>query len=374
MKVGFTLLPAALDGLGRITHLINIDTVEDLISLMRNLVDALPPAPAEVRLLCLLCALKTLSGPGEALGIDHDYFTDMLQTLMRDLPANFGRWDTVLECLELCLLKRREERGGLVMSFIRTLILLSSHMPASRCGVTALSMAHVILLRYPRARTALVALSTVQQQRYRDDDVEDMAMDALRTENGEVDDTKDDGSWFLPLLRRHSDPLYGRIVAAMTSRDVVPIPLRIAEARCDDHDAVLRRVDAAISATPPQLQLHAAPRIAAKAHGDGRGAAHVAAANAAGNGADSDNNNDNDNDWDREKPFTKKQAYLQKKAQLKRGISTNDRTGARKTAKAGGASKAGKTWGPSNGQQAAAKSEKAPKAQRHHRGPPRRGN
>ena len=36
MKVGFTLMPIALEGLGRISHLINIDTVEDLVILMKT--------------------------------------------------------------------------------------------------------------------------------------------------------------------------------------------------------------------------------------------------------------------------------------------------------------------------------------------------
>ena len=38
MKVGFTLMPIALEGLGRISHLINIDTVEDLVILMKSVI------------------------------------------------------------------------------------------------------------------------------------------------------------------------------------------------------------------------------------------------------------------------------------------------------------------------------------------------
>ena len=71
MKVGFRLLPAALEGLGRITHLINMDTVEDLVLLLRGLLKdsqfALPPL---IRLLCVSCALKTLSGPGQELQME----------------------------------------------------------------------------------------------------------------------------------------------------------------------------------------------------------------------------------------------------------------------------------------------------------------
>ena len=36
MKVGFSLMPIALEGLGRTSHLINIDTVEDLVVLMKT--------------------------------------------------------------------------------------------------------------------------------------------------------------------------------------------------------------------------------------------------------------------------------------------------------------------------------------------------
>ena len=50
-KVGFRLFPAALDGLSRISHLINLETVEDLVTALRELVMAkAPPAPMLLRL------------------------------------------------------------------------------------------------------------------------------------------------------------------------------------------------------------------------------------------------------------------------------------------------------------------------------------
>ena len=51
MKVGFDLLPVALEGLGGITHLINMETVEDLIVLMRGILESNPPAPELIQLL-----------------------------------------------------------------------------------------------------------------------------------------------------------------------------------------------------------------------------------------------------------------------------------------------------------------------------------
>jgi nucleolar complex protein 3 len=65
-KVGFRLLPPTLEGLARVTHLINIDTVDDLLTLMRGIVQQTAPvAPLLIRLHCVYCALKTLSGPGQ---------------------------------------------------------------------------------------------------------------------------------------------------------------------------------------------------------------------------------------------------------------------------------------------------------------------
>ena len=65
MKIGFELLPVALEGLGRISHLINIDTVADLVTLMSTVLHTTTPSLVPlVQLHCIHCALKTLAGPG----------------------------------------------------------------------------------------------------------------------------------------------------------------------------------------------------------------------------------------------------------------------------------------------------------------------
>ena len=83
LKIGFRLLPAALTGLASITHLINMDTVQDLLTLLRNLLeDKAPAAPPLVQLYCVNCALRTLSGPGEELNLDNEVFIIGLQKLI----------------------------------------------------------------------------------------------------------------------------------------------------------------------------------------------------------------------------------------------------------------------------------------------------
>ena len=45
LKIGFSLLPAALSGLSRITHLMNIDMVQDLMTLLKSTLEQQSPAP-----------------------------------------------------------------------------------------------------------------------------------------------------------------------------------------------------------------------------------------------------------------------------------------------------------------------------------------
>jgi hypothetical protein len=178
MKVGFRLVPVALAGLGRVTHLINIDTAEDLIALMRSILESQPPAPCEMRLHCILCALRTLAGPGQELNIDEEVFVNGLLGLMADVSADFARWDLVLECVELCLMKKREVRNVLIISFVRLLLINASHITSSIVSATVLSAVQTILLRYPRARGNLGALSAraIEEEEV----VGDLAMAALR--------------------------------------------------------------------------------------------------------------------------------------------------------------------------------------------------
>lgn len=203
--MGFGLLPTALEGLGRITHLINIDTVEDLMGILRNILEVLPPAPVDVQALCIHCSLRTLAGPGQELKIDDEYLVIRLHALIKELPYSFDRWDVVLECIEMSLLHRREERNFVVVSFVRVLLLMAVQLSGSDnfltlpcftkgeagdvcaeqkktdatddseaqavsigrsflCASSLFSVTHAVLLRYPRARQAL-EITQVPQER-----------------------------------------------------------------------------------------------------------------------------------------------------------------------------------------------------------------
>ena len=294
MKVGFTLLPVAVNGLSRISHLINIDTVQDLMTLLKGILEQHPPVLPTIQIHVLHCALKTLSGPGLELKLDSDVYLYKLQSVIRDLPSTFCRWDVILECLELCFLKKREERMNIVLSFVRLLVLNAVHLSDS-CSPVVYAMIHAILTRYPRVRNDLLAIkpsvpvsakalikggmsassdAAVQHHNHNyqttklfdeDDDVEDLAMKALRVDaigdthtidnvNWEYQEDKlGDGSWVLPLQRLHIDRRYGGLVNTLTSSDLLPIPLRMSDLAVDSSDIIMRNINHAFEMIPKNI-------------------------------------------------------------------------------------------------------------------------
>jgi hypothetical protein len=263
-KIGFRLLPLALEGLSRVSHLINTDTVEDLIAIMRDLLEnpaAVPPP--EVRVQCVLCALRTLNGPGEELTMDMDFFASALLQLLKELRPDFEKWDYVLECVDICMVRKREERTTPIVNFVKTLFFLAPQLPCAAAGVAMLTMAHRMLLRYPRIRARLRVFASLETKAIQEDDeVGDLAMLALKAESSDMGRTSDafassgsndDGTWMLPLMNHHIDPQYEKVVAALTNREIVPLPLRFDAAICSEA-AVMDRMESSLTMTPPTLR------------------------------------------------------------------------------------------------------------------------
>lgn len=149
------LLPMALAGLGRITHLINVDHVVDLMTILRGILDQGAASSIAVRLLCVVCALKTLSGPGELLQIDDEPYHKHLHQVMMDLPKAFDHWTALYDCVDVFFVQRREEKMPLVEKTILLLTILATSHVDSLIGSVLLTLAHSLLLRYPRARQSM---------------------------------------------------------------------------------------------------------------------------------------------------------------------------------------------------------------------------
>ena len=78
------LLPTALEGLARIAHLINMDTVLDLLEVLKTMLKKVDAMPLDASLSCILCAFSTLQGPGRELKIDQkEYITPLYSQLSR---------------------------------------------------------------------------------------------------------------------------------------------------------------------------------------------------------------------------------------------------------------------------------------------------
>ncbi|KAI0934378.1 hypothetical protein AcV5_006236 [Taiwanofungus camphoratus] len=90
------LLPAALQGISKFAHLVNIDFFKDLMQVLKEIMlrvsmeaDGVDYAPSKVenvqhQLLCIMTAFELLSGQGEALDID---LTDFVNRLYAILPS-----------------------------------------------------------------------------------------------------------------------------------------------------------------------------------------------------------------------------------------------------------------------------------------------
>ena len=218
------------------------------------MVQGSPPAPDDVKLLCIFCALKTLSGPGAELSIDDDSFVVGLRILLCDLPVQFEQWDVVFECIDMCLMKKRDVRNSLVLSFVRLLINLVPYLVPTAVGATALGLVHSILLRYPRARQSMEALSFVVAQR--DDEVGDFAMQALKNESLDPESNAEgDGSWALPLINLHIDEKYSRFMRTLTSKTIIPAPVRLGDARRQDASRLLENIERQFDYLPKRAKI-----------------------------------------------------------------------------------------------------------------------
>lgn len=162
------LLPAALEGLAQFSHLINMDTVMDLLGLFKELLKEVDTLPLDAALNCIQTAFMILQGPGQTLQID---VKDYIAPLYRQIPRvasekwswsndwiqenengekKIGNSDSVqvlLRCLTLALIDRREFSRVRVASFFQQLLGTALHAP-SYTAVPLLAFSRQLISRY----------------------------------------------------------------------------------------------------------------------------------------------------------------------------------------------------------------------------------
>jgi nucleolar complex protein 3 len=145
------LLPAALEGLAKFAHLINIDTVIDLLEVLKQLLQNVDTFPLEAALNCLLTAFQTLEGPGREMQIDpKEYITPLYGQLVRLGTEEESKSNTsiMIQCLNSAFLKRREYSNVRLGAFLKQIFTVAQHAP-SFTSVPLLAVARQILQQYP---------------------------------------------------------------------------------------------------------------------------------------------------------------------------------------------------------------------------------
>lgn len=120
------LLTPLLEGLSKYAHLLNIEFFDDLLDVLHRLMDNEELTESQT-CHCLLTVFKILSGQGQVLNVDVTRFYSQLYAVLLSLnialPHDFT--PTMLQCLELTLLKKKDASQQRLLAFTKRLLTTS---------------------------------------------------------------------------------------------------------------------------------------------------------------------------------------------------------------------------------------------------------
>eukprot|EP00551_Chaetoceros_affinis_P004179 CAMPEP_0203683460 /NCGR_PEP_ID=MMETSP0090-20130426/47534_1 /ASSEMBLY_ACC=CAM_ASM_001088 /TAXON_ID=426623 /ORGANISM="Chaetoceros affinis, Strain CCMP159" /LENGTH=597 /DNA_ID=CAMNT_0050552607 /DNA_START=2104 /DNA_END=3894 /DNA_ORIENTATION=- len=151
------LLAPALEGLAKFSHLINFDTVVDVLGVLKGLLKNVEILPLDAALNCMLAALQTLNGPGRELQIDQkEYISPLYSQLPRLVTEgnDSHNTDLALKCLHAAFIRRKEYSNTRVAAFVKQLCSVSLHAPTFT-STPILAFVRMVLHRYPSAAQLL---------------------------------------------------------------------------------------------------------------------------------------------------------------------------------------------------------------------------
>eukprot|EP00934_Nitzschia_sp_Nitz4_P006768 Nitzschia sp. Nitz4//scaffold102_size76354//16773//18647//NITZ4_005628-RA/size76354-processed-gene-0.35-mRNA-1//-1//CDS//3329532237//6758//frame0 len=211
-----TLLPVALEGLAKFAHLINIDTVVDLLDVLKQLLITVDELPLQASLNCILTAFQTLQGPGREMKIDvKEYVTPLYSQLSRLTTEENSQKNTsiVLECLTAAFIKRREYSTIRIAAFLKQIWTVSMHTP-SFTSVPLLALSRQLLQRYPSTHQLLESESDVITSGQYTPDVEDP----------EFSNPNSTAAWELATLQFHVHPAIQSQAQGANNLTLLPMP------------------------------------------------------------------------------------------------------------------------------------------------------
>lgn len=151
------LLAPALEGLAKFAHLINFDTVKDVLGVLKNLLKTVDTLPLDAALNCILTAFQTLQGPGRELQIDQkEYISPLYNQLPRLISEGHESDNTglAINCLNSAFMKRKEYSTVRVAAFAKQLGTVAMHAPYFT-SVPLLAFLRQLFHRYPSAAQLL---------------------------------------------------------------------------------------------------------------------------------------------------------------------------------------------------------------------------
>jgi len=189
------LLPVALEGVGHFAHLINLDTVQDVVVVLKDLLaqkQALPPLSA---LHCVLAGLRTLQGPGRELRVDDKELITALYGQLGRARYTRATLSLACTCVRAALIERREYSLARVAAFYKRLLVMSLSLEP-REAQAVMVLAKEVSVMYP----GVDAMLEGEQDRvgtgiYKADCMEPELSNALAS-----------GAWELSLLSKHFHP------------------------------------------------------------------------------------------------------------------------------------------------------------------------
>ncbi|KAH7340952.1 CBF/Mak21 family-domain-containing protein [Rhizoctonia solani] len=180
------LLPAALEGISRYAHMVNVDFFKDLLQVLKELIErgsfheeeegeetshglVQESEVLRQRLLCISTAFELLGGQGEALNIDLNEFVQHLYSLILPLslspniessPQNSAgksihlasSADLLFRALNKVFAPRTASTAHppwRVAAFAKRLLTASTHFPPAT-SVRALELVHALIVKYPQ--------------------------------------------------------------------------------------------------------------------------------------------------------------------------------------------------------------------------------
>lgn len=232
------LLPCALRGLAKFSHLIHLDAVVDLLEVLKKLLENGDRLSTDSCAHCILCALKTLRGPGrDTIPVDMKQYLIPLYGLLprigipineSSLPSTSAEdaqsndegkiIEEIIQCLDHAFLQRRELSSLRLAGFLKRLTSSSLHcMPSS--SVPLLACTRQIASRYSTSSS-----SKIGRMLENEEEVVAEGVFSPDAEDPEHSNSHATSLWELSLLRYHIHPKVAEQSSNMAEGKLLKLP------------------------------------------------------------------------------------------------------------------------------------------------------